>query len=167
MSYSQPLEISAKADAVEKFYRVKMPMHSDLKRWLQKWWSREAFTADKQTAFGTLLLSSLDYGEPPFESESKTIEGMDDFLYIQIPIGSYLIQRRVILLNETVRHWLIDQLVAVSCAKRHNLESPAAAVIQYYCSEFNLDKYTPIALEKASQRLREQRKLPRFVTRRG
>lgn len=149
-----------------KFYRVKMPINSDLKRWLQKWWGRQEFWADRQTTLGTLLLSNLDFGEPPFEGESKTVENMDDYLFIHIPLGSFLIQRRVVFINETLRHWLIDQIVAVSVAKRHNLESPATAVIQYYAAEFNL-QYTESALEKASQRLRSQRTLPRFVTRKN
>ncbi len=165
MTYRLKQNGSAKADET-KFYRVKMPINSDLKKWSQKWWGREAFFADRQTTLGTLLLSNLDFGLPPFEPESKTVEGMDDYLFIYIPLGSYLIQRRIIFINETLRHWLIDQIVAVSCAKRDALESPATAVVEYYAAEFNL-QYTHDALEKASQRLREQRHLPRFVTRKG
>jgi hypothetical protein len=166
MSCSQIL-LPVEANEKQKFYGVRMPIHSDLKRWVQKWWGRESFTADKHTTIGTLLLSNIDLGEPPFEAEYKTIDAMDDYLPIQIPIGWYLTQRRIVIINEVIRHWLIDQLVAVSLAKRHNLESPATAVIQYYAIEFDLQKYTQDALEKASQRLREQRGLPRFITRRA
>ena len=165
MTYQEPVITNADLQTVPKYYRLKMPIHGDLKRWLTKWWAREVFVADHQTAFGTLLRSTLDYGEPPFEGENKVIEKMDDYLTILIPYGSHIIQRRIVSINETIRHWMIDQLVAVSCAKRDNLESPSVAVIQYYSAEFNLKTYTHEALDKASQRLREQRQLPRFVTR--
>lgn len=167
MSYSLHSTANIDADEETRFYSVRMPIHGDLKRWVQKWWAREVFAADKHTTIGTLILSNLDQGVPPFEAEYKTIDSMDDYLSIQIPIGWYLTQRRIVNINEVIRHWLIDQLVAVSLAKKHNLESPAEAVIQYYAVEFNLQKYTQSALEKASQRLREQRKLPRFITRKN
>ena len=161
LKHDEPLN----TDKEPKFYRVKMPIHGDLKRWLQKWWGREAFFADKQTTLGTLLKLAVSYGEPPDEAENKTIEAMDDFLYIHIPHHSFLSNRQILLINDTLRHWMVDQLVAVSCAKRDNLESPSVAVIQYYSAEFNLQSYTSVALDKASQRLREQRNLPRFVMR--
>lgn len=161
------LSAATQADEKQKYYGVKMPIHSDLKRWVQKWWGREAFTADRHTTIGTLLLSNIDCGQPPFETEYKTIDAMDDYLAIQIPIGWYLTQRRTVMMSDVIRHWMIDQIVAVSLAKKHNLESPSAAVIQYYALEFDLQNNTHEALEKASQRLRQQRGLPRFITRRA
>jgi hypothetical protein len=148
-----------------KYYAQKLPIDSDSKRWLQKWWGRDEFFADRKTTFGLLLMSCLDYGQEPITAQQKMLDTYDDFITIWIPKDSYITERRMWLINETVDNMMIEQIVAVSCAKRHNLESPAAAVIEYYKREFDLQNTSADKLDKASQRLRAQRHIPRFVTR--
>lgn len=148
-----------------KFYPQKLPIATDLKKWLQKWWGREEFYADRKTTFGLLLMSCLDYGHPTLSVEQRTLDTYDDYIVIHIPTDSYITERRMWLINELIENMMIEQIVAVSIAKRQNLQSPAVAVIEYYLREFGLDNTSAEKLDKASQRLREQRGIPRFVVR--
>jgi hypothetical protein len=93
------------------------------------------------------------------------LDTYDDFITIYIPTDAYITERRMWLINEMIENMMIEQLVAVSIAKRQSLESPAVAVVEYYRREFGLEKTSANKLEKASQRLREQRGIPRFSVR--
>jgi hypothetical protein len=155
----------ARTDTVELF-RLKMPIRKNLKSWLQKWLgqSGELTVTMGVNEIGKMVSLACVEGAPSPNEKPVSCAGLDDFLYVLIPKGSYIPQKKIVELNDTLYEYLISQMVSVALAKKYDFRTPQAAVLEYYESYFGLEM-TNHALEKASQRLRSQRNIPRFLTR--
>lgn len=152
-------------------YSVRVPIKSDLKRWLTKWLGyahiNDLELVAEQSEIGSLISLACtkvapDASEPIF----KTIDSYDETVTIWLKKKSFLKEDKIVELNQALYNYMIAQIVVVAIVKRNaeELQSPQSAIFEYYQSHFGLEISTS-ALEKASQRYRSQRNFPRFITR--
>lgn len=150
-----------------EYFKTRIPIDKSNKNFLIKWWGKSEFTAELKSTIGLLLLMSCRKGEPDFEQESQYAAKLDKYseeLTIYVPRGHYFPLSAVTQFNKAVALFITEQLVTVMCLKRNTHTASAEAVIEAFQRDFELTKSRD-ALEKASQRMREQRNLPRFMTR--
>lgn len=151
----------------EEFFKVRIPIDANNKNFISKWWAKEEFVAEQTTTVGLLLLMLCRKGEPDFEQEALHAARLDKYteeISVYIPQGHYLPLSGVVQFNKAIAHFITEQIVTVMSIKRNTHTASVEAVIETFQSDFELTKSRD-AIEKASQRLREQRNLPRFITR--
>lgn len=155
----------------KKMYSVRVPIKSDLKKWLAKWLGYSS--ADDlelmygQSEIGSLVALACTNVAPTLNEKTlKTIDSYDESVIVWIPRSQYLKEDKIVQLNQALYNYMIAQIVVVAIVKRQSddIQSPQSAIFEYYQSYFNIDMSID-ALEKASQRFRSQRNFPRFITR--
>jgi hypothetical protein len=97
-------------------YRVKMPIQSDLKKWLSKWLGYtsihdvELVAGVGKTEIGALILLACTKTPPTAEDpDYKTIDGYDEQIPVWLPKNHFLSNEKIVQLNQTLNSYLVAQ----------------------------------------------------------
>lgn len=150
-------------------FKLKLPIRNDVKKWLQKWLGQEDVEVTAGVnEIGNVILLACVKGQPSAKDKSFKSADLDDFIFVNIQIGTYIPDEKILQLNQTLYSYMISQIVAVAIARKQSddirVKSPQTATYEYYQNHFGIEM-TTYALEKASQRLQNQRQFPSFATR--